>query len=81
MKSSKTPDTPKNNVNRTDRVRKLLTPVIDRAAQLVGVGFILATSYGFTHDWLKNHQLNHDYSVAGGIMVVSIALYLVVRKR
>lgn len=63
------------------RVADLLMPVIDKIVQLVGVAFILATSYAFTHDWLQSHQSNHDYSVAGGIMAVSIALYLVVRKR
>lgn len=56
-------------------------PIIDRLAQTAAGLFFLATAYGYVSGWLKTHQSQHDLSVAGGIMVVSIALYLFVRKR
>lgn len=55
--------------------------VIDWIVQAAAALFFIATSYGFVSEWLKTHQNRQDLSVAGGIMVVSIALYLFTRRK
>lgn len=63
------------------RVSPWAIKVIDRVAQIVAAVFILGTSFLFVRDWLQTNQVNHDFSLVGGILVTSIALYLIVRKR
>lgn len=62
-------------------LKNKLTPVIDRVAQAIAAIFVLATSYKYVQTWLATHQINAQGSVAAGIMVVAIALYLIVRPR
>lgn len=60
---------------------QLLAPVVDKVMSFVAAAFILATSYKFVQGWLATHQISENGSVAAGIMVVAIALYLIIRKR
>lgn len=62
-------------------LNKVVVPTIDWSLKLTGGLFILATSLKFVIDWLHANRLNHDFSIVGGILVVSVALYLFVRKR
>lgn len=55
--------------------------VIDWIVQAAAALFFIACTYGFVANWLKTHQSRQDLSVAGGIMVVSIALYLFTRRK
>lgn len=59
----------------------LALPVVDKIVQAAAALFFVATSYGYVHEWLRTHQAQHDLSIAGGIMVVSIALYLFTRRK
>jgi hypothetical protein len=61
--------------------KKYLVPFIDRVLQGVAVAFVLGTSFSFVQNWLEHNQVNHDYSLVGAILVMSVALYLIVRKR
>ena len=73
-----------NTINAKSRVERLqgwATPKIDWLAKMAAAGFFIATSYGYVHQWAKVHQVNTDLSVAFGIMMVTIALYLFVRVR
>lgn len=60
---------------------KRLTPLIDRLASLFGAVFIVATSFLYVKNWLNENQIERDFSMAGSIMVVTIAIYLYIRKR
>lgn len=64
-----------------DRAKAWIMPKIDWTAKMAAAAFFLATAYGYVSTWLKAHQPNEQIPVAGGIMVVSIALYLYARKR
>lgn len=55
--------------------------VADRVAQVFAALFVLATSFLYVRDWLLSNQVNYDFSLVGAILVMSIALYLIVRKR
>lgn len=55
--------------------------VIDWIVQAAAALFFIACTYGFVSNWLKVHQNRQDLSVAGGIMVVAIALYLFTRRK
>lgn len=61
--------------------QKYLVPVIDRVLQAGAAVFVLATSFKYVQGWLEQNQINHDFSLVGAIMVMSVALYLIVRKR
>lgn len=63
------------------KAKKMLMPVIDRIAQGLAALFVLATSYKYVQTWLATNHINQNGSVAAGILVVAIALYLIVRKR
>lgn len=58
-----------------------LVPVIDWTLKAIAVTFLLTTSFCFVRNWLQANQVNHDFSLAGAILVLSIVLYLIVRKR
>lgn len=70
-----------NTKSRADAAQKWLMPKIDWLAKMLAGAFFIATAYGYVSEWLKNHQTNEQLPVAGGIMVVSIALYLYCRQR
>lgn len=61
--------------------KPVVIKVVDRVAQAVAAVFVLATSFLYVRDWLQHNQINHDFSLVGAIMVMSVALYLIVRKR
>jgi hypothetical protein len=65
----------------TDRLKDWALETADKAIKFAAGTFFLATSYGFVESWLKAHQTNTQLPTAGGIMVVSIALYLFCRQR
>lgn len=67
--------------NKSTQLFKVVAPVADWLAKTVAAVFFVATAYGFVASWLKTNQSQHDLSVAGGILTVSIALYLYLRKR
>ena len=64
-----------------EKTLKKLIPVIDWTLKGVAGAFILATSFCFVRNWLQDNRLNHDFSMAGAILVMTVALYLLVRKR
>lgn len=66
---------------RLESIKAFWMPKLDWLVKILAGAFFVATSYGYVAEWLKTHQAQHDLSTAGGIMVVSIALYLFVRKR
>lgn len=72
-------------VSRGDKAKalgqKYVVPVVDRVLQGLAAAFVLVTSFRFVQGWLEDNRLNHDFSLAGAIMVMSVALYLIVRKR
>lgn len=74
--ASATPKQPK-----LESLKAWAMPKVDWLVKVLAGAFFIATSYGYVAEWLKTHQAQHDLSTAGGIMVVSIALYLFIRKR
>lgn len=62
-------------------INEWVMPTIDWTCRLIAAAFILTTSFLEIRDRLRIGQLNHDLSLVGAILVVSVALYLVVRKR
>lgn len=62
-------------------VRDIALNAVDWIAKLAAGVFFVATSYGYVSSWLKAHQTNPQIPIAGGILVVSVALYLYCRKR
>lgn len=62
-------------------LKETVVGIIDKAAFVFAGLFFIATSYGYVSAWLEAHQGKTDFSVAGGIMVVAIALYLFVRNK
>lgn len=65
----------------TTKTIKKLTPVVDWTLKGIATVFVLATSFCFVRDWLQTNQVNRDFSLVGAILVMSVALYLIVRKR
>lgn len=61
--------------------RRLVGPGIDTVIRLMAAFFILATSFNSIFKWLSTTPLEHDASTASAILMLSTALYLVVRKR
>jgi len=66
--------------SKAQRVQEWAAPKVDWIAKMAAGLFFIATSYGYIAAWLKAHQ-SYNLSVAGGILVVSVALYLYTRKR
>lgn len=62
-------------------LRNHIIPAVDWALKVVAALFIVGTSLKFIVDWLHANRINHDFSLAAGILVMSIAIYLIVRKR
>jgi hypothetical protein len=62
-------------------LRNYIVPFLDWILKLTAMLFIVATSLKYVVEWLHTNRLNHDFSLAGGILVVSVAIYLIVRKR
>jgi hypothetical protein len=58
-----------------------LLKVLDWVAKIVAGVFFIACTYGYVSGWLKTHQNNYDLSRIGAILVVSVALYLFLRKK
>lgn len=81
MANDKTAATAAPKTSKTERFITWSTPLIDCAVRVFAALFFIATSYGYVHEWLRTHQAQHDLSIAGGIMVVSIALYLFTRRK
>lgn len=65
----------------SENIKKYVIPAVDRLLQFVATVFMLGTSFLYVRNWLANNQVNHDFSLAGAILVMSVALYLIVRKR
>lgn len=55
--------------------------ISDWAVRAFAAVFFVATSYGYVSNWLEAHQNQTNLSVAGGILIVSVALYLLVRNK
>lgn len=72
---------PKLNKENISNAKAKLGTLVDWIAKILASAFFIGASYGYVENWLKTHQNHYDLSVAGGILIISIALYLYTRKR
>lgn len=63
------------------QVQESLLKGADWLAKMAAAVFFIATSYAFVAQWLKTHQTEQNMSTAGAILLISVALFLFVRKR
>lgn len=49
--------------------------------KIIAALFVVATSLESIDGWLSAQNVNSDFALAGAILVESIAVYLIVRKR
>jgi|SRR5882672_6076323 len=61
--------------------RNVIVPAIDWTLKITASLFVVATSLHDVDNWLHQNRLNHDFSLVGAILVLSVAVYLIVRKR
>lgn len=80
-KKSEAENQPKWHTTAWAKSKPHLITVADWVLKITAAVYLTATSFMYTRDWLQNVEVNSDFALAGGIMVTSIALYLVVRKR
>ena len=66
---------------KSTKIIEKITPCIDWVLKIIAGLFVLTTSFLYVRDWLQANQVNTDFSLAGAILILSVALYLIVRKR
>lgn len=67
--------------DKKNRLVNAINRAIDDAMRYLAIIFLIATSLTTVNEWLVTKQSNNTATIAGSIMIVSIALYLTFRKQ